>query len=155
MAQLEPGDKAPDFTLRDQEGRTVKLAHFRGRKLLLYFYPKADTPGCTKQSCSVRDAKDSLAARDTAVVGISPDTPEKQQKFDKKHGLRFPLLSDPDHAVAEAYGVWGLKKFMGREYMGVLRTTFIIGPDGKVERMFEKVKPAGHSQEVLEAVKSL
>ena len=141
MPRLEPGDPAPDFALPDQTGATVALSDFRGRTLLVYFYPEADTPGCTKQSCSVRDARQDLADRGVAVVGISPDDPAKQARFDTKYGLSFPLLSDPDHAVADAYGAWGEKKLYGRTYVGLIRSSFLIDPEGRIVRAWYRVKP--------------
>ena len=141
MAHLKEGSKAPAFALQDQDGKTVKLADFKGRKLLVYFYPKADTPGCTTQSCSVRDSKKELAKLGVAVVGISPDKPSKQLAFDQKYGLGFPLLSDADHAVAEKYGVWGEKVNYGRTYMGIIRSSFLIDEGGKVARAWYKVSP--------------
>ena len=141
MAHLKEGSKAPTFALQDQDGKTVKLADFKGRKLLVYFYPKADTPGCTTQSCSVRDSKKDLAKLGVAVVGISPDKPSKQLAFDQKYGLGFPLLSDADHAVAEKYGVWGEKVNYGRTYMGTIRSSFLIDENGKIARAWYKVSP--------------
>jgi len=141
MAQLKEGSKAPAFSLEDQEGNTVKLADFKGRKLLVYFYPKADTPGCTTQSCSVRDSKKDLAKLGVDVVGISPDKPSKQLAFDQKYGLGFPLLADVDHAVAEKYGVWGEKVNYGRTYMGIIRSSFLIDEDGRIEQAWYKVSP--------------
>ena len=141
MAQLKEGSKAPAFTLEDQEGKTVKLADFKGRKLLVYFYPKADTPGCTTQSCSVRDSKKDLAKLGVDVVGISPDKPSKQAAFDQKYGLGFPLLADEDHAVAEKYGVWGEKVNYGRTYMGIIRSSFLIDENAKIEHAWYKVSP--------------
>ena len=121
---LKPGDKAPAFTLLDQDGNKVKLSDFKGRDVLVYFYPKADTPGCTKQACGLRDVMPKVGK--TVVLGISPDKPAKQKKFDEKYSLGFPLLSDPEHTVAEAYGVWGEKKNYGRTYMGIIRSAFLI-----------------------------
>jgi thioredoxin-dependent peroxiredoxin len=141
MAQLQPGDPAPAFELPDQTGRSVKLADYRGRTLLVYFYPKADTPGCTTQSCSIRDAREDLSGLGVDVVGISPDKPGKQQRFDEKFGLGFPLLSDPDHAVAEAYGTWGERSMYGKTYMGIIRSSFLIDENGRVVRAWYKVKP--------------
>jgi len=141
MAHLKEGAKAPAFSLQDQEGKTVKLADFKGRKLLVYFYPKADTPGCTTQSCSVRDSKKDLAKLGVDVVGISPDKPSKQLAFDQKYGLGFPLLADVDHAVAEKYDVWGEKVNYGRTYMGIIRSSFLIDENGKIERAWYKVSP--------------
>jgi len=122
MAELSVGDKSPAFLLEDQRGKTVSLSDFKGRKLLLYFYPKADTPGCTTQSICVRDASAEFASVGVAVVGISPDPPARQKKFDDKHGLGFPLLSDPDHKVARAYGAWGKKSMYGNTYEGIIRS---------------------------------
>jgi thioredoxin-dependent peroxiredoxin len=147
---LEPGDKAPAISLKDQSGTTVKLSGFKGRKVLVYFYPKADTPGCTQQSCGLRDIAGDVG--DTAIVGISPDLPEKQKKFDDKYGLGFPLLSDPDHAVAEAYGVWGEKKLYGRAYMGIVRSAFLIDDKGKIEQAWYKVSPKDTPKNLLKAL---
>jgi peroxiredoxin Q/BCP len=137
---LKPGDLAPKFTLLDAGGTEVSLGDFRGRKVLVYFYPKADTPGCTKQACGLRDALPDIG--DAAVVGISPDKPAALSKFDTKYGLGFPLLSDPDHAVAEAYGVWGEKKNYGRTYMGIIRSAFLEGEEGRIEQAWYKISPA-------------
>jgi peroxiredoxin Q/BCP len=141
MALLETGDQAPAFELPDQNGKTVRLSDFRGRKLLLYFYPKADTPGCTKQACAVRDARDDLTGSGVAVLGISPDHPEKQKKFDSKYTLGFPLLSDADHVVAEAYGAWGEKSMYGKKYEGIIRSSFLIDEEGRVAQAWYKVSP--------------
>jgi peroxiredoxin Q/BCP len=141
MARLNPGDVAPEFQLPDQQDQTVSLADFRGRKLLVYFYPKADTPGCTRQACSIRDAREALADLGLAVVGISPDQPAKQKKFDDKYGLAFPLLADPDHRVAEAYGVWSEKTMYGKKSMGIIRSSFLIDAKGKIVQAWYGVKP--------------
>lgn len=141
MPTLKPGDKAPSFSLTDQNGKAVKLTHFKGKKLLVYFYPKANTSGCTKQACSVRDAEPDLTQAGVAAVGISPDPPEKQKKFDEKHGLGFPLLSDEDHAVAQAYGVWGEKKMYGKSYEGIIRSSFLIDEKGRIMQAWYKVSP--------------
>jgi peroxiredoxin Q/BCP len=141
MARLAPGDAAPEFNLLDQHGDTVKLSDFQGRKLLVYFYPKADTPGCTRQACSVRDARGELAALGLAVVGISPDPPDRQKKFDDKYGLTFPLLADPDHAVAAAYGTWGEKSRYGRKYQGIIRSAFLIDEAGKIHGAWYQITP--------------
>jgi peroxiredoxin Q/BCP len=141
MPQLKPGDKAPAFSLANQQGATVKLSAFKGQKVLVYFYPKADTPGCTKQSCSVRDARPQLDKLGIAAIGISPDKPEAQQKFDTKFSLGFPLLADTDHAVAEAYGVWGEKSMYGRKYFGIVRSSFLIDEKGKIAHAWYKVSP--------------
>ena len=138
---LEPGDVAPPFELLDQDGRTVSLTDFSGRKLLVYFYPKADTPGCTTQSCAVRDARQDLSSLGVDVVGVSPDKPDAQAKFDQKFGLGFPLLADTDHAVAEAFGVWGEKVNYGKKYLGIIRSSFLIGEDGRIEQAWYKISP--------------
>jgi thioredoxin-dependent peroxiredoxin len=138
---LKSGDPAPDFALPDQAGETVTLAGLRGRRVILYFYPRADTPGCTTQACSLRDAREAIDAAGAVVVGISPDKPAAQSRFDAKHGLGFPLLSDPDHAVAEAYGVWGKRSMYGKKYMGIIRSAFVIDEAGKVAETFYKVSP--------------
>ncbi|HJP66097.1 MAG TPA: thioredoxin-dependent thiol peroxidase [Actinomycetota bacterium] len=147
--RLAPGDRAPDLALPAQDGTTVRLSDFAGRSVLVYFFPKADTPGCTAQSCSVRDALPDLGSLGVDAVGISPDPPEKQGRFDAKYGLGFPLLSDPDHRVAEGFGVWGEKKLYGRSYMGIIRSAFLIGPDGRVIRAWYGVKPAETVPNVL------
>ncbi len=141
MAQLKPGDLAPEFDLQDQEGQPIKLADFRGKKVLLFFYPKALTSGCTKQACSVRDARTELADLGVAAFGLSPDPVDLQKKFDAKHSLGFPLLSDPDHAVAAAYGVWGEKSMYGKKYEGIIRSAFLIDETGKVIQAWYKVSP--------------
>ena len=141
MARLNAGDAAPAFALPDQHGQTVRLADFGGGKLLVYFYPKADTPGCTRQACSIRDAREELRDLDLAVVGISPDEPARQQKFDEKYGLTFPLLADPDHRVAEAYGAWGEKTLYGKKSLGVIRSSFLIDAAGKIVAAWYGVKP--------------
>ena len=147
---LKRGDKAPDFTLLDQNGQTLRLKDFRGRRVLAYFYPKADTPGCTTQACELRDASPRIG--DTAVLGISPDPPNRQAKFDEKYGLGFPLLADEDHAVAEAYDVWGEKKNYGRTYMGIIRSAFLIDEKGKVEEAWYKVSPKDTAGNLLKAL---
>ena len=141
MAKLNIGDKAPTFSLLNQDGEKVSLSDFKGKNLLLYFYPKADTPGCTKQGCSIRDASKELKKLDMAAVGISPDEPTKQKKFDDKYGLGFPLLSDPDHKVAKAYGAWGKKSMYGKTYEGIIRSSFVIDGKGKITQASYKVKP--------------
>lgn len=141
MKRLEVGEPAPDFALEDQSGRTVRLSDFRGRKLLVYFYPRADTPGCTKQACSVRDSKDELAALGLDAVGISPDKPGAQQRFDSKYGLGFPLLSDPDRAVAQAWGAYGEKKSRGRTTTGIIRSSFVVDEQGRIAQASYEVKP--------------
>jgi thioredoxin-dependent peroxiredoxin len=137
--QLAPGDRAPAFNLLDQDGSKVKLSDFKGRKALVYFYPKADTPGCTTQSCALRDIADDVG--DTAIIGISPDDPTKQKKFDDKYSLGFPLLADTEHAIAEKYGVWGEKKNYGRTYMGIIRSAFLVDEKGKIEQAWYKISP--------------
>jgi peroxiredoxin Q/BCP len=147
---LEPGDKAPAIVLPDQHGTSVKLSSFKGRKVLVYFYPKADTPGCTKQACGLRDIADSIG--DTVVLGISPDKPAALAKFDAKYELGFTLLSDVDHAVAEAYDVWTEKSMYGRKYMGILRSAFLIDEKGKVAAAWYKVSPADTPANLLKAL---
>ena len=149
---LDRGDKAPDFTLPDQHGNPVSLADLRGKDVVLYFYPKADTPGCIAQACGVRDHRADYDKAGAVVVGISPDPIKRIAKFDEKYGLSFPLLADEDHRVAEAYGVWVEKSMYGRKYMGVERTTFVIGPDGAIKDVLRKVKPAEHDSLVLGAL---
>jgi peroxiredoxin Q/BCP len=152
LSKLEPGDKAPNFALKDQSGKTVRLSHFKGSHLLVYFYPKADTPGCTKQSCAVRDSLDDFEGLGVAAVGISPDDPAKQKKFDDKYELGFPLLSDPDHEVAEAYGAWGEKSLYGRKFKGIIRSSFLIDPKGKVVGAWYKVSPKDTVPRALKAM---
>ncbi|MEZ5351788.1 MAG: thioredoxin-dependent thiol peroxidase [Bryobacteraceae bacterium] len=149
---LQPGDPAPDFELQDADGRALRLSGFRGKSVVLYFYPKADTPGCTKQACGFRDAGGEITAGSAVVLGVSPDKSAALAKFRDKYSLPFPLAADPEHTVAEAYGVWKEKSMYGRKYMGIERTTFLIGPDGRIRRIFAKVKPDGHAAEVLEAL---
>jgi peroxiredoxin Q/BCP len=141
MAKLKVGGKAPAFSLSDQNSKKVSLSDFKGKKLLLYFYPKADTSGCTKQGCSVRDASSKLKKLGMAAVGISPDEPAKQKKFDDKYGLGFPLLSDPDHKIAKAYGAWGKKSMYGKTYEGIIRSSFVIDETGMIIQASYKVKP--------------
>jgi peroxiredoxin Q/BCP len=151
---IEPGDLAPDFTLPDQHGNRVTLSELRGQTVVLYFYPKADTPGCTTQACSVRDHQLDYREAGAVVYGISPDPVKAIAKFDDKYGLGFPLLADEDHSVAEAYGVWVEKSMYGRKYMGNERTTFVIASDGSVRDVFRSVKPAEHDELVLGALAS-
>ncbi len=151
---LQPGHKAPDFELPDQNGDPVKLSDLRGQTVVLYFYPRAGTPGCTTQACGVRDRSGEYAAAGARVIGVSPDEPEALKKFDRKHDLGFTLLADVDHAVADAYGAWGEKSMYGKKYMGVLRSTFIIGPDGRIARVFPKVQPKKHDDLVLKALEA-
>jgi len=154
-AMLTPGQKAPGFSLKDQNGATVRLSDFRGRKVLIYFYPKADTPGCTTQSCAVRDARQDMKKLNVDVLGISPDTPEDQKKFDVKFSLGFPLLADTDHAVAESYGVWGEKTNYGRTSMGIIRSSFLIDEKGAIQRAWYKVKPEDTVPKAREALEEL
>jgi len=147
---LTAGKKAPAFTLLDQHGQKVKLADFAGRKVLIYFYPKADTPGCTTQSCGLRDIAGEVG--DTAIIGISPDQPEKLAKFDTKYSLGFTLLSDADHAIAEKYGVWGEKKNYGKTYMGIIRSAFLVDEAGKLAEVWYKVSPKDTPTNLLKAL---
>jgi peroxiredoxin Q/BCP len=146
---IEAGIPAPDFELLDENEKLHRLSNYRGQTVLLYFYPKDDTPGCTTEACNFRDDYSAYQKADVVILGVSPDSPKKHAKFKAKYELPFTLLADPDHKVCELYGVWGPKKFMGREYEGVNRTTFLIGADGVIQHVFEKVKPAQHSAEVL------
>ena len=142
--RLAPGDLAPDFTLPDADGREVSLSSLRGQRVIIYFYPAAMTPGCTKQACDFRDSRGELSEAGFAVLGISPDAPAKLAKFRDKEGLTFPLLSDPDRAVLQAYGAYGEKKLYGKTTVGVIRSTFVVGPDGKIEHAYYGVKATGH-----------
>ena len=141
MTTLSPGDPAPSFALSDQHGASVRLEDFRGRKLLVYFYPEADTPGCTTQSCDLRDHRQEFTDLGVDVVGISPDEPASQLAFDEKFSLGFPLLADTDHAVADAWGTWGEKKLYGKVYMGIVRSSFLIDEEGRIEQVWYRVKP--------------
>jgi len=152
MAKLKSGDQAPDFNLSNQDEQEVNLQDFKGRKLLVYFYPKADTPGCTKQSCSVRDARSQLADLGVDVIGISPDAPGKQKKFDGKHNLGFTLLSDQDNKVAKAYGAWGEKSMYGKKYEGIIRSALLLDEEGKVMQTWYKVSPKDTVPKALEAL---
>ena len=151
-AMIEPGQPAPDFTLPDQDGTPVSLGDFTGRTLVLYFYPKADTPGCTTQACSIRDRAGEYEAAGAAVVGVSPDPVDAVKQFHGKQSLNFTLLADEDHAVCEAYGVWGEKSMYGKTYMGAARSTFIIDGQGTVAHVIPKASPKTHDDEVLEAL---
>jgi len=156
MAFPKIGNLAPAFSLPDQDGKKVALKDFRDQKnVVLYFYPKAMTPGCTVQACGLRDSARELAKLKTVVLGVSPDPVARLGKFIDKESLNFTLLSDEDHAVAEKYGAWGLKKFMGREFMGILRTTFIIGQDGRLKHVMDKVKTKSHHDDVIALIKEL
>ena len=147
---LKQGDKAPGFSLSDQDGNSVSLADLAGRKVLVYFYPKADTPGCTAQACGLRDILGDIG--DTAVLGVSPDKPAKQKKFDDKFSLGFPLLADEDHAVAEAYGSWGEKSMYGRTYMGIIRSAYLVDENGDVAEAWPKISPKDTPKKLLAAL---
>jgi peroxiredoxin Q/BCP len=149
---LTTGSKAPSLSLRSDAGDTINLDDFKGRKVVLYFYPKDDTSGCTVEACEFRDSWAAVKRTGAALFGISPDGVESHQKFKRKYDLPFPLLADTDHAVAERYGAWGEKSMYGRKYQGILRTTFVIDEAGRIAKVFEKVKPKGHAKEVLEAL---
>lgn len=155
MPMPEVGDRAPAFTLPDQSGESVKLSDFKGKAVVLYFYPKDDTPGCTREACSFRDEHSALVKAGAVVLGVSPDSTVSHQKFAGKFKLPFPLLADTDHAVSEKYGSWGEKSLYGRKFMGITRSTFLIGKDGKVARVWPKVKVDGHVDEVRRALAEL
>jgi thioredoxin-dependent peroxiredoxin len=146
------GELAPDFTLTSDSGEPVTLSSFRGRTVILYFYPKDDTPGCTAQACGIRDSYDDFEQRGAVVLGVSPDEESSHVKFKQKYGLPFTLLADPEHEVAELYGVWGERKYMGKTYMGVERSTFLIDEDGRIAKVMRRVKPDTHAERVLEAL---
>jgi peroxiredoxin Q/BCP len=150
-----PGEEAPDFELQNQDGEPVRLSSLRGSPVVLYFYPKADTPGCTTQACGIRDRRDEYASAGAVVLGVSPDEPKKLRRFADKHDLDFTLLADTDHKVAETYGVWAEKSMYGRTYWGNLRATFVIDPDGKIATVLPKVSPKSHDDEVLAALDEL
>ena len=154
MTHLKEGDKAPDFSGQIEDGSTVSLADYKGKKLILYFYPKDNTPGCTAQGCNLRDNYSDLIKQGFEILGVSPDGVKKHTKFIDKFDFPFSLLADEDRTVIEAYGIWGPKKFMGREYDGVNRTTFIIGEDGMIMKIFTKVKTKKHTEQILEALAS-
>ena len=149
MGKLDAGDKAPAFTLPDQDGAKVSLKDFAGNPVVVYFYPRDDTPGCTKEACQFNDNLRAFAKAKVTVLGISADSADKHQKFREKYGLKFPLLTDADHKVGEAYGAWGEKTLYGKKSIGVIRSTFLIGPDGKVARAWYHVKADGHADKVL------
>ena len=149
MTKLKAGDKAPEFSAKDQDGNTVKLSDFKGKKLVVFFYPKASTPGCTAEACNLRDNWEQFQEKNYAILGVSADSQKKQQNFKNKYELPFPLLADEDKEVINAFGVWGPKKFMGKEYEGINRTTFIIDEEGKIEEVIEKVKTKDHTAQIL------
>jgi thioredoxin-dependent peroxiredoxin len=152
---ISSGIPAPEFDLLDETNTSRRLSDFKGKPVILYFYPADDTPGCTKEACNFRDDYSAYQKSGVTILGVSPDSVKSHIKFKEKYQLPFPLLADEDHQVCNAYGVWGPKKFMGREYEGVLRTTFLIDTHGKIARVFENVRPSEHSAEVLEALKNL
>jgi len=155
MAYPKVGNLAPAFSLQNQDGKLISLKEFKGKKnVALYFYPKASTPGCTTQACGIRDTAAEFAKLNTVVLGVSPDSPLKLTKFIQKYDLNFDLLADEDHSIAEKYGVWGLKKFMGREFMGILRTTFVINKDGKLSHIMDKVNTKSHDQDLIEILRA-
>ena len=150
MNMLKVGDKVPDFSAKDQDGNTINLSDYSGKKLVVFFYPKADTPGCTAEACNLRDNYKELQEQGFQLLGVSADSEKKQAKFKEKYEFPFPLLADEDHTVINTFGVWGPKKFMGREYDGIHRTTFVINGDGVVEKVIEKVKTKDHAAQLLE-----
>ena len=154
MSLLAIGDRAPDFKTKDQDGETVSLKDFRGKKVVLYFYPKDDTPGCTKEACSFRDGFGVFRRRKIEVLGVSVDDEKSHKKFAEKYSLPFRLLADPDKKIVKDYGVWGEKSMYGRKYMGTLRVTYVIDEKGKIAAVWPKVKPDGHAEEILEAIGS-
>ena len=150
--KLKEGDKAPDFKAAKTDGRSVSLSEYKGKNVVLYFYPRDDTPGCTKEACAFRDEFSAFKRKDTVVLGVSIDSSKSHAKFAEKYKLPFALLADEDRQIVEAYGVWGQKSFLGRKYMGTHRITFLIGPDGRIKKIWPTVKPADHAKEVLEAL---
>ena len=150
--KLSPGDVAPDFTASTTDGSTLRLADLRGKSVILYFYPKDDTPGCTKEACAFRDSHNRFQTKDAVVLGVSTDSVKSHLKFTEKYQLPFPLLADTEKKIVQAYGVWGEKTFMGRKYEGTHRVSFLIGPDGKIQHIWTKVKPEEHAEEVLAAL---
>ncbi len=148
---LKAGDKAPDFRGVDQNGNELSLGMYKGKKLILYFYPKDNTSGCTAEACSLRDGYSELKAKGFEIVGVSPDSEKSHKGFADKHELPFPLIADTDKTIATAYGTWGLKKFMGREYMGIIRTTFVIDGNGVIEKVFDKVNTKRHFEQIADA----
>jgi peroxiredoxin Q/BCP len=155
MDWLEPGEKAPAFSLKDDQGKTVKLSEYKGKPIVLYFYPKDDTPGCTKEACAFRDASDQLKKLGAVVLGVSPDGVASHAKFRDKFKLNFPLLADEEHAVAEAYGAWREKNMYGKKSMGIQRSTYLIDSKGKIAKVWKRVQVEGHDAEVLEALQEL
>lgn len=151
ITHLNEGDKAPNFEGLDQDGKTVKLADYKGKKVILYFYPKDNTPTCTVESCNLRDNENLLKSKGFEIIGVSPDTQKKHQNFITKHNLPFPLIADTELEIIKAYGVWGLKKFMGKTFDGLHRTTFVIDENGMIERVFKKVKSKVHADQILES----
>jgi peroxiredoxin Q/BCP len=149
---VEEGQEAPDFELTGDTGELVRLSQFRGKPVVLYFYPRDDTPGCTTQACAIRDSYDDFTERGAVVLGVSPDEESSHVKFKQKHGLPFTLLADPEHEVAERYGVWGEKKYMGKTYMGIERSTFLIDDEGRIAKVMRRVKPDTHVEQVLAAL---
>lgn len=154
MKHLKEGDKAPDFSGLNENGETIKLSDYKGKRLALFFYPKDSTPGCTMEACNLRDNIDVLKNEGIEVVGVSADSQKRHQNFIEKNNLPFPLIADTEREVIEAYGVWGLKKFMGREYDGIHRTTFVISPEGVIEHIIEKVKTKAHAEQIMELINS-
>lgn len=149
MSKLKVGDRVPDFLSKDQDGTIIKLSDYKGQKLIVFFYPRANTPGCTAEACNLRDNYSALKAEGYELLGVSEDSSKKQSNFKNKYDLPFPLLADEDHTVINAFGVWGPKKFMGREFDGLIRTTFVIDEQGVVERVIEKVKTKNHAAQLL------
>jgi len=154
MVTLREGDKAPDFSGKDQNGKTISLQDYKGKKFVLYFYSEAGTPTCTLETCNLRDNFSKLKKEGLQILGISPDTEKAQKKFEEKYKIPFPLIADTDHKVAEAFGVWDMKKLFGREYMGILRTTFVIDEKGIIQKIFLKPKNKAHAAEILEAIRA-
>jgi thioredoxin-dependent peroxiredoxin len=151
-AALKVGDRAPDFTLKDASGKDVSLRDFQGTRVMIYFYPKANTPGCTIEACEFRDLRPKFVKRDVVVLGVSADAPKMLAGFTAKQKLNFTLLSDPEHKMIEAYGAWRMKKFMGRSFMGIVRSSYLIGPDGTIAQVWDNVKAKGHAGEVFNAL---
>lgn len=149
MITLEPGDKAPNFSVNDQDGKKHELKDYKNKKLVVFFYPKANTPGCTAEACNLRDHWQNFQSNNFEILGVSADSPKKQQNFKEKHDLPFPLIADESKEMIEAFGVWGPKKFMGKEYDGINRTTFIIDEEGKIEEVIQKVKTKAHAEQIL------